>query len=234
MRSTHPLRGLASAAALGGLLWLPGAQAGSFSASAFADVSLLNPTSGVIVNWFNDVIFDDGLASNPPTSFFDNDALLEDPANEMLGTTLTSIGDAFAPGYGTAAVSAALLTEGAIDIENTTGSDVDLEFSYLYGIFASVMAQASGASTANAFARVELFWDLDSILDEIVYAALGALEDDGLDGSGTFSVNVAAGESATIWMFVDAGGDASYVPIPATLALFGLGLAVTGLLRRRA
>lgn len=38
-----------------------------------------------------------------------------------------------------------------------TGDDVDLELGYLYGLFAPVMAQASGTSVANAFARVELF-----------------------------------------------------------------------------
>ena len=238
MKPLHTLRGLAAATALGGLLWLPGAQAGSFSASAFADVKLLNPTADVVVTWSNDVVFDDGFASNDPTSYFDNDALLEDPASEMLGTTLTSIGDAFAPGYGTASVEAILQTEGYIDIENTTGSDVDLEFSYLYEVFASVMAQATGASVANASAYVSIFWDngltSDTVVDEIVYAVLGSLDADSLDGDSTFVVTVPAGGTATVSLFVDAGGDASYVPLPATLPLLALGLALAGLARRRA
>jgi hypothetical protein len=71
-------------------------------------LDLFNPTAGVIVNWLNGVSVDDGLASHAPTSYDDNDALLQDPVIEMLGTTLASIGDAFAPGHGTATVSTAL------------------------------------------------------------------------------------------------------------------------------
>lgn len=234
MNPIHSLRVLATAAALGGLLWLPGAHAGSFSASALADVELVNPTIGVIVNWFNEVVSNAGSASNEPTSFYDNDALLTDPANEVLGTTLTSIGDALAPGNSPAAVSATLLTEGRIEIENNSGASVDLEFNYLYGIFASVMAQASGASDANAFARVELYWDFDVIVDAIVYAALGTLDSDGQNGGGSFTVNVPDGETATLNLFVDAGGDASHVSVPATLPLLAAGLVLLGVARLRA
>jgi hypothetical protein len=197
-------------------------------------VELLNPATGVIVNWFNGVSFDDGSASNPPTSYYDNDALLQDPADEVLGTTLTSMGDALAPPHGTATVSATLQTEGRIEIENTTGNDVDVEFSYLYGVFASVAAQSSGISTANAFARVELYWDLDVIVDEIVYAALGTLDAGDAHGSGTFLVPVPAGEIRTVLLLVDAGGDASHVPVPATLPLLAGGLVLFSAVRRRA
>lgn len=229
-----PLRG-ALAAALVALAPLPAAQAGSFSATAFADVELLS-VNGVSISYFNDVFVNDGFASNPPMSFFDNDALI-DAADPFLSTTLVSIGDALAPKGQTAFVNALLQSDGLIEIENTSGADVDLEFSYLFGLFADVMAQAFGLSTANAFARVELFWDVETLVgdfvDEIVSVALGALETNGLDGGGTFTVRVPQGAIGSIYLIVDAGGDATHVPVPASLPLLAAGLALFGLVRRQ-
>jgi len=237
MSPMTPLRGALAAAALVLLAPLPAAQAGSFSATAFADVELLSaPVTGVSVSYFNDVFVNDGFASNPPMSYFDNDALI-DAADPFLSTTLVSIGDALAPRGQTAFVNALLMSDGLIEIENTSGADVDLEFGYLFGLFADVMAQAYGLSTASAFARVELFWDLETLVgdfvDEIVSAALGAVETDSLDGSGTFTVRVPNNAVGSIYLIADAGGDAQHVPVPASLPLVAAGLALFGLVRRR-
>jgi uncharacterized protein (TIGR03382 family) len=233
MKPLRSLRALAAALALAGAV--PMAQAGVFSATAFADIQLLStPAAGVTLDWFNTVVSDDGSVSSPAHAFYDNDAVLEDPSAEMIGSTLTSTGDALAPNVGPANAEATLMTEAGVDITNNSGSDVELEFSYLYQLFVSVSAQPTGRSTAaNAWSRLELFTDFDSILDEIVSAALDGAPTGNAADSGSFLVSVANGETVSVWMFLDAGGDAAHIPVPASLPLVGAGLALVGLVRRR-
>jgi uncharacterized protein (TIGR03382 family) len=233
MKPIRSLRALAAALALAGAA--PMAQAGVFSATAFADLQLVSaPIDDVTLVWFNTVVFDDGSVSSPAHAFFDNDALLEDPSFEMIGSTLTSTGDALAPISGPANAAATLMTEAGVDITNNSGSEVELEFNYLYQLFVSVSAQPTGRSTAaNAWARLELFTDFDSIVDQTVSAALDGAPTGNATGDDSFFVRVANGETVSVWMFLDAGGDAAHIPVPASLPLVGAGLALVGLVRRR-
>lgn len=233
MPSISSLRAALAALALAGLTALPAAQAGIFNATAYADIELLSALDpDVQVDWSNDLVLADGFASNP-LSYVDNDALLEDPSFERISSTLTSVGDALASRGESADVSALLLTEAYIDIFNNSNFDAALEFSYFYGLFAAVSKQSLGTSTANAFARMELFSNVDVIVDEYVSSALSGPTTSDVNGSGSFFVNVPAGESAYVAMILDTEGNASHeVPLPATLPLLGLGLVLMGLRRR--
>lgn len=224
-----------AAVAIAGLGLPPAAQAGVFTATAVGELQLLSaPIPGVTITYANAVVLNDGFASNAPRSYVDNDALLiNEPTDGLLNNSLVVMGDALASDSVMATVEANLWTEGGIGIDNTTADAVELEFAYLVDLFAQVLAQASGSSTANAFARVEIFWDGDTIVDEIVAVALGALESDARNGSGSFTVRVPAGTMVNIGMFVDAGGDSSHVPEPASLPLVIAGIGLVGLLRRR-
>lgn len=228
-------RFLAGALAAISLTVLPTAQAGSFTATALAEIGLLSaPIDGVTINVSNAVVLNQGGVSNPAWAFYDNDALLSAPPGGPLGNTLVVVGEAEAPRGESAEVNAGLWTDGAIEIINTTNDPVELQFSYLFDLLAHVVARPNGVSVANAFARVELWWDVDTILDELVTAALDGVTSVPLAGSGEFSIAVPAGETRTISLFLDAGGDASHVPLPASPLLLGLGLlGLFGVARRR-
>ena len=234
MKAFHSLRALAAALALAAAV--PTVQAGVFSATAFADIELvatLDPD--VSIDWFNDLTFEDGFASDPAYAFYDNDALVD--SFDMISSTLTSTGDALTPKGTTATAFAVLETEAGFDITNGSASEVELEFGLLYQLFASVSEQSFGTTAANAYARLELLiLDVDTLLAEVVMAALdgnpSASAGDGVTPQ-SFFVTVPAGESRTVLMYLDAGGDTTHVPVPASLPLLGAGLALVGLVRRR-
>lgn len=226
-------RAALAAAALFGLGAIGVAQGGVYTATAVGGLQLLSaPIAGVAIAYRNAEVLNDGSAT-PPQSYFDNDALLiADEAGGLLDSSLVAIGDALAAGRGGAAAAASLWTEGGIAIDNATADDVEVQFLYLFDLFAEVLAQGSGASAASAFARIEIFWDLDTVVDQLLAVELGALETDQRTGSGSFSVSVPAGTTANIGMFVDVGGTAEHVPVPASLPLTIVGLALVGLLGR--
>lgn len=218
-----------------GLCSLPAAVAGNFTATTLVDLELVSPVpDGVTLTWRNDLSLDEGNVSDPALAFYDNDALLvadDDPG--LLGTTLVSLGEAEAPRGQSASANANLWTDGAVVIENGTNDEVTLEFQYMVNLLAAVVARPLGASTATAFARVELWWDLESLVDELVAAALDGVATEDFTGSGSFAVVVPAGGTRTIGLLADAGGTAGHVPVPASLPLVAAGLLLVGLTRRR-
>lgn len=226
-------RGLA-AAVLTGALWLaPAAQAGVFSTSALLDLTLTSALpADVTLTYANAITFEDDLASNPPRSFYTADVIITDePTLGTYGTVMTVTGDALSIDDTPAEVAAQRQTEGSLEITNDSADAVALDFDYAFSIIAEVFAQATGRSVANAFARVELIQDGDFIA-ELVAAALDGRTSHPLSGGGSFTLEVPAGATATLSFIVDAGGDATHVPVPSALALLAVGLGVLGVRRR--
>lgn len=217
-----------------GLCGLPAAIAGSFTATTLVELQLVSPApAGVTLTWRNDLSLDQGNASDPALAFYDNDSLLEADGDTGLSTTLVSIGEAEAPRGQSAEANANLWSDAAVVIENTSNDEVTLEFQYMVNLLAAVVARPFGASTATAFARVELWWDMQNLVDELVAAALDGVATDDFTTSGGFEVAVPAGVTRTIRLLADAGGTASHVPVPASLPLVAAGLLLVGLVRRR-
>lgn len=237
MQPKSSRRGLAAAILTGALLLAPAAQAGAFSSAAFLDLVLTSTLpDDVELTYTNGTTFADDFASNPPWSFYDADALFTDePALGAYGTILAVQGDALGVrGSPFGEVRSQRLTEGTIEIVNNSNDPVTLNFEYAFAIIAEVFAQVTGPSAANAFARVELFWDQDFIIDEVVAAALDGLTIEDRSANNTFTLTVPGGQTRTLSFYVDAGGDATHVPVPASLPLVAAGLLLAGLIRRRA
>jgi hypothetical protein len=245
MQATLPWRGLAAALLSGALLLTPAAQAGVFSANAYLDVTLTSVLpDDVTLTYANDVWFEDDFASNPPWSFFDADAVfIDEPSLGAYGTLLTIWGEALGVrGSELGEVASQRLTEGSIQVANDSAAEVSLDFEYFYAIIAEVFAQATGPSAARAFARVHLFWTIQDVIGDVigdvialdlVVAALDGTVVDTSAGGGSFTLIIPDDSTATLWFFVDAGGEATHVPAPASLALFAFGLGLLGLRRRR-
>lgn len=231
MQITSLRSALAAAVLSGSLFFAPAAQAGSFAASVTFDLTLTSALpADVSLTYDNAVVFEDDSASNPPWSYYDASAVfIDDPASGLFGTLMTVQGDALGVrGSPLGEARSQRWTEGSVAIENASGAEVTLDFDYAYVIIAETFAQATGESTANAFARVELLWDGDFVA-ELVNAALDGVASDVRTGGGSLTLTIPAGETRTLSFLVDAGGDATHVPAPASLALIAGGLGLLGL-----
>lgn len=235
MQANPHRRGLAAAVLTGTLLLAPAAQAGVFSTSALLDLTLTTTLpAGVTLTYANAITFEDDRASNPPRSFYTADVIVTDePTLGSYGTIMTVTGDALSIDDTPAQVASQRQTEGSLEIANNSAGAVSLDFDYAFSIIAEVFAQATGASAANAFARVELIHDGDFIA-ELVAAALDGRTSHPLSGDGSFTLEVPAGATRTLSFIVDAGGDATHVPAPSGLALLAVGLGLLGVRRRAA
>lgn len=139
--------------------------------------------------------------------------------------------------YGTA--FSFLQSDGSIRLENLalTGT-ITFDFEYL--VRSNVSAGVTGDHVfADAFANaiIEIFDDSFAFVDisrSISASLASGVLNDSVNEPGTFSVMLEPGQSSYISVLVNTSGGATYVPEPATLALFSAGLIGFAARRRRA
>lgn len=236
--ATSTFRSAAAALTLSaGLLAVPAARAGAFSASAVFDLFVADIVCATCSP--DDIVF-----TLTPNAVFDasGDADADAAAGVLDADPLSfsAFGDAFAEGSAIAfPLDAAEASADAylfVGIENLTGEDVAIEVGYLYGLEASATAPLK-YSDAIADAFFELFAeDFDgtvaSVLEAVTADALLGPEFASADGDGAFTLFLPAGEIGIIDIVASAYGYGEAVPLPSSVALMGLGLGLFGWVRR--
>ena len=146
-----------------------------------------------------------------------------------IGESITQSSSSSGIAYnGTASTDA--FTELAVTISNMSDSPQVFHFDWSYDIGAAASAGALGE--ANSYASIDLF---DSVLGDgpirvDILSELEAMAGPGMNesfadsDSGILNISVAGGETFMFDGFIDTGGTASAVPVPAAVWLFGSGL----------
>ncbi len=128
-------------------------------------------------------------------------------------------------------------TDGIVDLANASLTDsFEIMFQVTYALFAAANADDPLYEDAFAVAILDVFdahGFVDTGFEAVADTFFGPAGDAVIDVL-AFSIVLTPGGTNTLTMYVDAEGTAvSDIHEPATLALFGLGLAGLGFLRRR-
>jgi len=231
----HKVRSLAAmgAVALAALSSAPASAIATFDAFASATLSIES-------------------VNNPDDLFVFTDAFVFDFDDFGFGlATATAAGDATNPGdpllsqnasvSGTASPTPALPgslagaffeTDGFVEFENlgTETLELDLALSWAVGAVASVTTPGGESAFAEAFVDLSGAEFFSVIVDAFTdIGDVGGAE----TGVFEFSLSLAPGEFTDLTLLVDASGNGSSIPVPATLPLFGLAALGVGLGRLR-
>ena len=224
----------------------PAATAAS-TYNAFAEFTLTLDRvsgSGAGGGWTIDVFSDDlggPTLTEEGSATATGETILAGPSigiGESIYQSSSSSGIAY---NGTASTDA--FTELAVTISNNSNSPQVFHFDWSYGMSAATTTEST-IGEANAYASIDLLdsvlgdgptWvDIVSELDEtsgpgVVESMFSEASD-----SGMLNISVAGGETFMFDGFVDTGGYASAVPVPAAVWLFGSGLlGLVAMARRR-
>jgi len=252
MESSDKFFGLGKTLAAGAfaLAMLPaGALAtATFDATGFAALSLdpLGEVSGIVYSGAaidDDTAFTSAQPGGKAVATIDTDSVLALDGFTLQDAAVSGSAD---PSGGGSNAFASLTTSTSFEATNTTGGDLTVPFDLDYLATAStsltdVLNEAVGAGVNIEFGTYAFDFNtgqfIETTLFQLVYSltAPGILGDQDLYSD---TVEIGAGETLGFYVDVDVDGQATSrnppgggVPVPATLALLGIGLI--GLASRR-
>jgi hypothetical protein len=155
------------------------------------------------------------------------------PTDLPIGTGLVQLaeieGAASAVGGGVFDVSAEAAAFGSYDISNAWHEPIRVHFDYDLGLAATAKVDDPAIEVADAGASVEI---RRSNTNGLVFADVVGAGEEGA-ATGSFFLDIAGGGSGNVTAFADAFGEATVVPLPATVWSLLAAVAGLGWLRRR-
>jgi len=232
---------LAATTALAVATATPAHATATFAANASALLTITNITGanpgGDLLLDGGAIVFDSGASftgalGTVASAFGDADFNPSDPTS--LNQQANATGTAEPSGVPGSEASAFYLTDGFLEIENTSTSDTYLiDFTLDWGVSASATFE-KGEDKEDAFA--EAIIDLSGDYDFDALADADTLFDDAGEAVGgveSFSLTLAPGDFAELFLRVDAQGEAFSVPVAGALPLMLAGLLGFGVVARR-